>query len=65
MKAITYGQMRDAINKLIESGDRRANEPMMLNGSYWRSVVDSRGDRLIVLGKVEVRVPPPHRIRLV
>ena len=69
MKAITYGQLRDALDSLIKSRARKANDPLYLNGNYWVSIVDCKSKtgqkgrsgsaltehKVIARGKVKVR----------
>ena len=66
IKVVTYGQLRDALDDLIESGTRKASDPIFLNGRYWTSIVDSKNDnKVLAKGRVKVKPRPPDDIRLV
>jgi hypothetical protein len=78
MKTITYGQLRDVLDEMIKSGARKANDPLYLNGQYWAEIVDCKfpagkghfgvdltKHKVVARGRVEKKMPPPDRIRLV
>jgi len=79
VKAITYGQLRDALDQLIKSGARKATDPLHLNGQYWQEIVDCRAKtrkkliagcdqttaKVIARGRVKVKPRPPEHIQLV
>jgi hypothetical protein len=65
MRAITYGQLIETLQKLVDEGQRDRDEPVILNGSHFGSIKDSRKDRTLALGTADYTPPaePPIRLR--
>lgn len=60
IKAITYRQLADTLNHLLETGARDPNAPFELDGRYVTEINGKNDEGVICYGTVEVEQKPRH-----